>query len=247
VQAGAARRIGGRDPDQVTELLSTVEDSSREAVDELRRLAGCCAPGNARAADGERSLEPLPGLGRLARLVAATRATGLDVSLTVVGDERAVPDSVSVSAYRVVQEAVTNTIKHAHARRCAVGVEYSADAVEVSVVDDGIGTRAPAVVGSDGWEPAPNGGYGVVGMGEWVALHGGRLDIGPRPEGGFGVRARFPVRNAPCTASCSPATSAGRRSSRDRDSPLGAAVPTLRRCLSTPSPAAISARSRPTR
>ena len=197
VQAGAARRIGGRDPDRVTELLSTVEDSSREAVDELRRLVGLLRAGYARAADGERSLEPLPGLGRLDRLVADTRATGLDVSLTVVGDERAVPDSVSVSAYRVVQEAVTNTIKHAHARRCAVGVEYSADAVEVSVVDDGIGTRAPAVVGSDGSNPAPNGGHGVVGMDERVALHGGRLDIGPRPEGGFGVRARFPVRNAP--------------------------------------------------
>jgi len=184
VQAGAARRLVTREPERVVEVLSTVEQSSRQAVDELHHLLGLLRQPDPVA--GTDPLEPQPGLRRLDVLVADSRATGLDVTLSVEGAPGPLSDSVSLSAYRVVQEAITNTLKHAHARRCQVDLRYRPDAVEVTVADDGVGDR------QDRASTPP--GHGIAGMGERVALHGGTLAAGQRPEGGFLVRATFPRR-----------------------------------------------------
>ena len=119
----------------------------------------------------------------LPELVARAGGSGVEVGLTVVGQQRALSPSVSASAYRVVQEALTNTLKHARATRADVRLRYLQDAVEVEVVDDG--SAPPGAAG-----PASR---GQVGMAERVALHDGELDLGPRAVGGYRVRARFPT------------------------------------------------------
>ncbi len=179
VQAGAARRTLVRDPDRAATALTTVESSSRQAVDELRRLVGLLRSGE------DESLEPVPGVDRLERLIEDTRATGLDVRWRVDGEPVPLADSVGLSVYRVAQEALTNTIKHARARRVEVVVHYRADAVEIEVVDDGVGIAPPGTNGS---------GHGLAGMRERVALHSGRLETGPQPAGGYRVHATFPAR-----------------------------------------------------
>lgn len=186
VQAGAARRLVTREPERVVEVLTTVEQSSRQAVDEMHRLLGLLRQSD--AVGGTGPLEPQPGLGRLEQLVADSSATGLTVTLAVEGDPDPLPDSVSLSAYRVIQEAITNTVKHAHARRCHVDVRYRPDTVEVTITDDGVGERRDRASKSSG--------HGIAGMDERVALHGGRLDVGPRDEGGFRVRATLPRRGS---------------------------------------------------
>lgn len=178
VQAGAARRMIDRDPQRAVTALATVEGSSRQAVDELRRLVGLL-----REQDGV-SLEPAPGLDRVERLLDETRLTGIDVGWQVEGEAVPIPDSVGLSIYRVVQEALTNTLKHAHATRVDVTMRYAAEAVEVEVADNGVGIAPPGTAGS---------GHGLVGMRERVALHDGALDARPDRRGGFCVRARFPA------------------------------------------------------
>jgi signal transduction histidine kinase len=183
VQAGAARRVLGRDPEAAIAALSTIESSSREGIDELRRLVGFLR------ADGDvDSLAPQPGLTRLCELVDDATHAGLAVRHIVEGAPRPVPGSIDVSAYRVVQEALTNTRKHANASTADVVVRYLADAVEVEIVDDGRGAATALVA------PANGTGHGLVGMRERVVLHDGDLSSGPRSGGGYGVRARFPVR-----------------------------------------------------
>jgi signal transduction histidine kinase len=178
VQAGAARRVLDRDPERARSTLGLIEASSRSAVAEMRRLLGVLR--------SDEGVEPAPGLDRLPALVEEA-AAALEVELAVVGEPRAVPPSVAVSAYRVVQEALTNVVKHAAARHAVVRVRWLDDALEVEVVDDGrrrARTRDTRAEGS---------GLGLVGMRERVGLHDGELDLGPRPEGGWRVRARFPL------------------------------------------------------
>ncbi|MPY92492.1 MAG: sensor histidine kinase [Acidimicrobiia bacterium] len=187
VQAGAARRVLDRRPDRAAEALAVVEASSRQAVDELRRLVGFLRTeldGGGRAAD---SLAPQPGLARLGDLVTESRTGGLDVHLHLDGEPGTVPDSVELSAYRIVQEALTNTRKHARATAAEVTVRYRADRLEIEVDDDG----HAALAASQHEE-----GHGLVGMRERVTLHGGTLEAGPRAQGGFRVAARFPLRGA---------------------------------------------------
>jgi signal transduction histidine kinase len=123
----------------------------------------------------------VPGLDEVARLVEETRATGLVATCTVYGEPRPVPDAVALSAYRIVQEALTNTVKHAAATTVDVRVRFLEHSLEIEVNDDGRG----------GSVAAAGAGLGLVGMREWVAVHGGQLDVGPRRDGGFQVRARF--------------------------------------------------------
>lgn len=177
LQAGAARRALDRRPDRAREALAQVEDTSRAAVEELRRMLAVLRSGDG---DGAPAVTALPSL------VARVGDGGLAVDLTVVGEPRELPSSVSAAAYRVVQEALTNTVKHAGASRADVRLRYLPDAVEVEVVDDG---RAAPV-------PAPAGTKGQTGMRERVALHEGELELGPRPTGGYRVRARFPLGRA---------------------------------------------------
>lgn len=177
VQAGAARRVMATRPDDAYDAITRVEESAREATGEMRRLLGVL-----RTDAPERDLDPAPGVPRLAELVERTAATGLQADLVEVGDPFPLAPSLSVTVYRVTQEALTNTVRHSGARRVDVRLRWLTGAVEVEVVDDG--STASGV---------PGDGLGLMGMRERVAMHDGELEVGPRLDGGFRVRARFPV------------------------------------------------------
>jgi signal transduction histidine kinase len=186
VQAGAARRALDRDPELAREALRTVEQTARTAIGELRGLLGVL-----RAVDAEQAEDTgqpaathssSPGLDEVAELVASARAAGLEVRHGVYGDPRPVSDGVALSAYRVVQEALTNVVKHAGARSAEVRVRYLDNALEVEVTDDG-----------RGHDQTKEGGFGLVGMRERVAVHGGELEAGPRRDAGYRVRASLPT------------------------------------------------------
>jgi signal transduction histidine kinase len=185
VQAGAARVVLDRDPEQTRAALTRIESGARSALDEMHRLLGVLRDPDALAASADGAEQSLPGLDAVPDLLDSARAAGLKVGFEVVGDRVPVPDSVGLSAYRIVQEAVTNTVRHAAASRVDVRVRYLAGAVEVEAVDDG---RAAGIAQEQG-RP----GHGLTGMRERVGLHGGELEVGRRPTGGFRVRARLPL------------------------------------------------------
>ncbi len=195
VQAGAARRVLGRDPEQAAASLSVVEDSARTAVEELRRMLGTLRSHDASDGPGEDTdrggartavgaAPSTEGIGRIAEVVEAARTAGHPADWSVVGEERPVPPTVAAVAFRVAQEAVTNVLKHAgHGARTDVRLRYLADAVEVEVTDDGRG----------GTHDGTGSGLGHVGMRERVAAVGGTVEIGPRARGGYLVRAWLPT------------------------------------------------------
>jgi signal transduction histidine kinase len=160
------------------EVLQTIEQVGRGALTEMRRLVGMLRSGEADA------LAPQPSLADLPRLVAQVREAGLSVELTVEGDQRELPLGIELSAYRIVQEALTNALKHAGDANASVRVSYSSDQLELEIADDGAGAPAPVA----------GGGHGLAGMRERVALYGGRLDAGRRAERGFTVRVVLPIR-----------------------------------------------------
>ncbi len=178
VQAGAARLLLGHDPARAREPVLSVEETGRHALAELRRLLGVI-----RADDGEVALAPQPGLARLDELVGQARLAGLPVELVVAGEPRALPPGIDLTAYRIVQEALTNTRRHAGPAHAHVSVRYGSEALDLEVTDDG---RTATTVGDGA-------GHGLVGMRERVALYDGTLAAGPRPEGGYAVRVRLPV------------------------------------------------------
>ena len=173
VQAAAARRLLRTRPDDAAEAIGAVEDAGRDAIVDLQQLVGVLRQ------EGARDLSPQPRMDQLPRLLAGVEQAGLPVSLKVVGDRRVLPAGLELSAYRIVQEALTNTIKHAHATRAEVILRYRDGAVELEVRDDG---SAPTT-------PSRNGGKGLVGMRERVSVHGGTLEAGPLPGGGYRVLA----------------------------------------------------------
>ena len=179
VQAGAARLLLEEDPSRAREPLVSVEETGRQALAEMRRLLGIL-----RAEDQPAALAPQPGVADISPLVEQLRAAGLPVDVVIDGDPRALPPGIDLVAYRVVQEALTNALKHAGAARAEVLIRYGATALEVSVVNDGH-------VASNG-----GGGHGIVGMRERVALYGGAFEAGPRRGGGYSVRARLPLEAA---------------------------------------------------
>jgi signal transduction histidine kinase len=180
VQAGAARLLLEDDPARARGPLLAVEQAGREALGELRRLLGIL-----RRDEREPALRPQPGLGDLDELVAQAHRAGLPVELVIQGPPPAsLPAGVDLAAYRIVQEALTNTRKHAGPARASVAVRYGAEALELEITDDG---RAGANGG---------GGHGLIGMRERVALYGGQLDAGPRPQGGFTIHAHLPLQAA---------------------------------------------------
>ncbi len=188
VQAGAARHVLDRNPGAAREALVAIEESSRSAVSEMRRLLGVLRRDGEAGLDGDEGADrvvdrsPLPGVADLPGLLERMDRTSLAVAFTELGDPRPLPTALSVSLYRVVQEALTNTVKHARARRVDVRVRWLTDEVEVEVTDDGRGSVA-----------SPSTGLGLVGMRERVSLHRGELEAGPRAVGGYRVRARFPL------------------------------------------------------
>jgi len=178
IQASAGRRVMERDPDSAAEAARQIERTGREALAELRQLFG-----PVRRGDGE-ALAGSPTLAHVDRLVQRARDAGLPVELRVEGERRALPPGVDLAAYRVVQEALTNTIKHAGKARATVRVSYRAGEVAVEASDDGAGAAGGAL---------ESGGHGLVGMRERVGLYGGELEVRRRRGGGFSVRARFPL------------------------------------------------------
>jgi signal transduction histidine kinase len=186
VQAGAARRVLDRDPELTRQTLGVIEQAGRSAVEEMRRLLVVLRESDdevSRAAGRDR-VPPPPGLEALAHLWENARAPGLNTQFSVVGTPVPVTVALSVSIYRVAQEALTNALKHAGASRIDARLRYFADAIELEVVDNG---RGVARAGSQG------SGLGQIGMRERAQLHGGTLEIGRRPEGGYRVRIRLPL------------------------------------------------------
>jgi signal transduction histidine kinase len=180
VQAAAARRVLAADPDLAREALSAIEHTGRMAMTEMRNIVGVLRT------DARAELGPQPGMRDLPALVEQMREAGLATSLSVEGEPRAVPAGVDLAAYRLVQEGLTNSLRHAGAGASAVvTVRHEPRELDVRVEDDG---RGPAA--ADG-QP----GHGLVGIRERVALYGGVLSIGPRSGGGFEVRARFPLKD----------------------------------------------------
>jgi signal transduction histidine kinase len=176
VQAAAAKRTVPADPERARAAIAAVEETGREALGELRRLLGVLRRG-----DEELALAPQPSLERIGALVERMRATGLPVELEVAGDPVHLPPGVDAAAFRIVQEALVNVMRHAAATRALVRVGYEPAAVEVVVSDDGRGTG-----------PVRDG-RGLIGLRERVALYGGELRAGRRPARGFELRARLPV------------------------------------------------------
>lgn len=182
LHAAGARAVGRADP--VT--LAEIEHSGRQAMAETRRLFGVL-----RDPDEQTGRAPQPGIGELPELAGRLRAAGLEVSLSIDGDGKTLPPAVNVSAYRIVQESLTNVLKHAGPARAEVTVDCTDVAVTIEVTDDGPGNPAPLAV--QGAAEA-GGGQGLAGMRERVALFGGELHAGPRPGGGFAVSAWLPIR-----------------------------------------------------
>jgi signal transduction histidine kinase len=182
VQAGAAEERADRDPAAAREALAVIQATSRQALAEMRALVGVL-----RGSDDGAALAPQPGLAQVDRLAAQSRAAGLEVRVRVEGAPRQLPEALDVSAYRIVQEALTNTLRHAHARHADVLVRYAPSELEIMVTDDGAGRGGAA---------SPTG-RGLVGMRERVALFQGRLEVGSSPGGGFRVHAQLPIEGLP--------------------------------------------------
>lgn len=184
VQAGGARRILEHDPDRAVEAAVRIEATGRAALSEMRRLLGLLG-----AADGDAAFEPQPTLDAIGPLIERANAAGLRATLHVDGDPRSLPAGAEVAAYRVVQEALTNTLKHAGAAQADVVLRWHPDALEIVVADRGSVPGRPHGDTAD----LPSGGHGIVGMRERVKVYGGELSANPRPDGGFVVRARIPL------------------------------------------------------
>jgi signal transduction histidine kinase len=181
VQAGAARRVLERDPDAAAQAARLIADTGREALAELRYLSGAVHRAEIDPLDGP------PTLARLGELVERAREAGLDTALRVEGEPVALPAGVELAGYRIVQEALTNALKHAGPARAGVTVRYDEREVVLEIIDDGAGMHADPALQRAG------GGHGIVGMRERVSLYGGSVQAGPAPDGGFVVRARLPI------------------------------------------------------
>jgi signal transduction histidine kinase len=178
LQAGAERRVLDGANASTRDVLETVERTGRSALTEMRRLLGMLR------ADANEPLAPQPGLSDVPMLVTQLREAGLPIDLQVEGEQRELPVGIELSSYRIVQEALTNALKHAGNARASVKIRYGGDSLELEIADDGTETTTPV----------SRGGHGLVGMRERVALYGGRLDAGRRPGGGFAIRAVLPIR-----------------------------------------------------
>ncbi|MDG4821365.1 sensor histidine kinase [Asanoa sp. WMMD1127] len=174
IQAGVGRRVIETQPEEARKALDTIETASRETLAGLRRtLVALRRSDDAPAAT--------PGLAELGQLVTATEAAGVRAEVRISGEQRALPADIDVAAYRIIQEALTNVVRHAQTTNCTIIIEYALDVLTIVVSDAGRG-------GTDAGT-----GYGLPGMRERAALLGGELTAGPRAEGGFEVRAVLPI------------------------------------------------------
>ncbi|TDV49677.1 sensor histidine kinase [Actinophytocola oryzae] len=180
VKAAVANHVFTVRPQEAHDALRVIEATSRMSLVEMRNMLALL-----RSEPSADELGPVPGLARLPDLVATAAGSGVEVELSVCGEDR-LPEGLGVSVYRIVQEALTNVAKHAGPARCRVSIETTGPQVRIDVVDDGAGARAH---GGAAGEP---GGHGLIGMRERVAMFGGTLVTGPRPDGGFAVSACLP-------------------------------------------------------
>jgi signal transduction histidine kinase len=180
LHAGAAQRVIDKKPELAREALGSIETAGRQALGDIERMLGIL-----RAPDEAVQVDVQPGMGQLESLCAQVREAGLPVALTIEGKARPLPASLDLTAFRIVQESLTNTLKHAGKAHATVTVRYEGAALAIEVMDDGKGAR-PAVASAAG-------GRGLLGMRERVATFRGELEAGPRADGGFGVRARLPL------------------------------------------------------
>ena len=185
VQAGVGNYVASTRPDEAARALGSIEAASRGALGEMRRLLDLLRDGDPAGPD----LAPAHRLADLGQLITGTADAGVTVQLEVHGSQRDLPPGADLAAYRIVQEALTNVVKHAHTTACRVVVTYQPDAVSVEITDDGRGAPAGAA-------PAYPG-HGIAGMAERAGLYGGELQAGPLPGGGFRVAARLPLDSAP--------------------------------------------------
>jgi signal transduction histidine kinase len=182
IQAGAAEDVFGTRPQAARQALGSIGAAGRQALAELRRVLQAVRP-----QPGEQvGWAPQPGLSGLGELLAQVRATGLHVTARIDGAPADLPAGLDLAAYRIVQEALTNTLKHARAQAAEVNLRYRPAGLFLEVTDDG---QPAAPAGPRGTTP----GRGLIGIRERAALHGGTCDAGPRPGGGFGVRVSLPL------------------------------------------------------
>jgi signal transduction histidine kinase len=190
IQAGVGSRVIETQPLEARAALSAIEATSRETLSGLRRTLVALRRSGPSAEPDAAPYGPVPGLGDLERLAATTMDAGVEVGLRWSGQRRQLPPDIDLSAYRIVQEALTNVVRHSGAGRCRVGVAFGEDELSVEIVDEGRGMRG---AGTDA-------GFGITGMRERVALLHGEFSAGPRPEGGFRVAARLPLPEPTATA-----------------------------------------------
>ena len=184
VQAGVGNYVAGARPAEAARALASIEATSRGALREMRRLLGVL-----RDESADTDLAPAPGLADVGQLITGTADAGVRVQLEIRGTQRPVPPAVDLAAYRIVQEALTNVVKHARTTESRVAVTYADDAIRLEITDDGHGGPADSV--------AVSAGHGIAGMAERVSLFGGEFHAGPRPGRGFRVAARLPLDNPP--------------------------------------------------
>jgi signal transduction histidine kinase len=180
IQAGAARAVQAIRPEAAAQALGLIETTARETLVELNRLLGVLRASNGVTPDRS----PQPGIDQMNVLVEQLRGAGIEVDARVEGEARPLPPAVDLSAYRILQEATTNVLKHARARRVDIRVHYTDAVLALDVRDDGAG---------DGTDPASSSGHGLIGMRERVALFGGKFHAGRNRAGGFSVHARLPL------------------------------------------------------
>jgi signal transduction histidine kinase len=185
VQAGVAAHVLHERPEHAAEALRTIKSTSRQALRELRGILGVL-----READADEPREPTPGLSQIERLVDATSHAGVPTRVRISGQRRPLPATVDLAAYRIVQESLTNVLRHAAGASAQVAISYSEAEMTISVDDDGLAEPARSTAANVHGRAS---GHGILGMRERAHALGGELDAGPRANGGFRVRARLPV------------------------------------------------------
>jgi signal transduction histidine kinase len=187
IQAGSGRSVYDASPAEARDALAAIEATSRETLSGLRRVVKGLRNADPEAGPGQAPLDPAPGLAGIERLAAATLDAGVKMVVDWHGSREPLPADIDASAFRIIQEAVTNVVRHAGTSQCQVSIGQQDGKLSIEVTDSGRGGSAAGT------------GYGITGMRERAALLGGDFSAGPRPGGGFGVTARLPL-PAPASA-----------------------------------------------